>query len=64
MYAIRSYYATDFVFDGRSPSPYAPDATAHPLGAYGRSKLAGEVAVREALPGALVLRSGWRNNFV
>jgi len=53
------HVSTDFVFDGRSPSPYAPDATAHPLGAYGRSKLAGEVAVREELPGALVLRSGW-----
>ncbi|MHA7817633.1 MAG: dTDP-4-dehydrorhamnose reductase [Pseudohaliea sp.] len=53
------HVSTDFVFDGRASSPYAPDAAPAPLGAYGRSKLAGEQAVRAALPGAIVLRTGW-----
>ena len=53
------HVSTDFVFDGRASSPYAPEAEAAPLGAYGRSKLAGEAAVRAALPDAIVLRTGW-----
>ncbi len=53
------HVSTDFVFDGGASSPYAPEAAAAPLGAYGRSKLAGEEAVRAALPSALVLRTGW-----
>ncbi|KGE04803.1 dTDP-4-dehydrorhamnose reductase [Pseudohaliea rubra] len=53
------HVSTDFVFDGRASSPYAPDAAPAPLGAYGRSKLAGEDAVRTAQPDVLVLRTGW-----
>lgn len=53
------HVSTDFVFDGEASRPYAPEAAAGPLGAYGRSKLAGEEAVRAALPAALVLRTGW-----
>lgn len=51
--------STDFVFDGERSSPYPPDAPTAPLGVYGSSKLAGELAVREALPGAVILRTGW-----
>jgi dTDP-4-dehydrorhamnose reductase len=51
--------STDFVFDGESGRPYGIDAAPAPLGAYGRSKLAGEQAVISALPEALVLRTGW-----
>lgn len=51
--------STDFVFDGESGRPYPTDATAAPLGAYGRSKLEGERAVQRALPNALILRTGW-----
>jgi dTDP-4-dehydrorhamnose reductase len=63
------HISTDFVFDGSSSIPYAPDAPTAPLGEYGRSKLAGELAVRGALPKALILRTGWvyssfGNNFV
>lgn len=52
--------STDFVFDGSSSTPYAPEATPAPLGAYGATKLAGESAVLETLPGhAVVLRTAW-----
>ena len=53
------HISTDFVFDGASSRPYRPDASTAPLGEYGRSKLAGELAVRSALPEALLLRTGW-----
>ncbi len=50
------HVSTDFVFDGISGIPYRPDSTTSPLGAYGRTKLAGEVA---AGPDALVVRTAW-----
>jgi len=53
------HVSTDFVFDGASSRPYKPDAATAPLGEYGRSKLAGELAVRAAHPSALLLRTGW-----
>jgi dTDP-4-dehydrorhamnose reductase len=53
------HVSTDFVFDGESARPYAPDAPTAPLGEYGRSKLAGEEALRRQLPGALILRTAW-----
>ena len=53
------HVSTDFVFDGSSSLPYAPGASTAPLGEYGRSKLAGEQAVADALDGALIVRTGW-----
>ena len=50
--------STDFVFNGSQGSPYRLDQAAHPLGAYGASKAAGEQAAL-ALPGARVLRTSW-----
>lgn len=62
--------STDYVFDGRATSPYAEDAAPDPQGAYGRTKLAGELAVQSVLPDAhYLVRTAWLygvngNNFV
>ena len=52
--------STDYVFDGHASAPYAEDAPTAPAGAYGRTKLAGEQAVRAALPdGSYLVRTAW-----
>jgi dTDP-4-dehydrorhamnose reductase len=53
------HYSTDFVFDGKSTRPYREDDPAAPLGAYGRSKLAGEQALLAMDAPAIVLRTAW-----
>jgi dTDP-4-dehydrorhamnose reductase len=53
------HYSTDFVFDGAASRPYREDDPTGPLGAYGRSKLAGEEALVRAGAPALVLRTAW-----
>ena len=58
--ALLVHPSTDYVFDGRARRPYAEDAPTGPAGAYGRTKLAGEQAVRAALPDAsYVVRTAW-----
>jgi len=63
------HLSTDYVFDGNSTTPYEPSDPASPLGVYGRSKWAGEQAIRALLPAHLILRVSWvfgahGNNFV
>jgi dTDP-4-dehydrorhamnose reductase len=53
------HLSTDYVFDGRKGAAYRENDPAHPLGVYGRSKLAGEVAVREACRAHAILRTSW-----
>jgi dTDP-4-dehydrorhamnose reductase len=54
------HVSTDYVFPGDGTAPYAEDAPTAPLNAYGRSKLAGERAVRDTLPEAgYVVRTAW-----
>jgi dTDP-4-dehydrorhamnose reductase len=58
--ALLVHPSTDYVFDGRASAPYAEDAPTAPAGAYGRTKLAGEQAVRAALPDAsYIVRTAW-----
>jgi dTDP-4-dehydrorhamnose reductase len=64
-HAARSAHArllqlsTDFVFDGRASTPYEPDASTAPLGAYGATKLAGEhQALADGAP-SIVVRTSW-----
>ena len=63
------HISTDYVFDGSGEMSRAPDAPTAPINAYGRTKLAGEEAIRSS--GALhaILRTSWvfsahGNNFV
>ena len=52
--------STDYVFDGSASTPYAEDAKTNPASAYGRTKEAGEEAVRAALPErGYVVRTAW-----
>ncbi|SFR96752.1 dTDP-4-dehydrorhamnose reductase [Granulicella pectinivorans] len=50
------YFSTEYVFDGMG-GPYLEEDDAHPLSVYGSSKWRGELAVREACPDALILRT-------
>ena len=53
------HISTDYVFDGAATTPYAEDAPLAPRSAYGRTKGAGEWAVRSECPDHLLVRTAW-----
>ncbi|MCS7209965.1 MAG: dTDP-4-dehydrorhamnose reductase [Fimbriimonadales bacterium] len=57
--AVCVYISTDYVFDGAKRAPYHEYDTENPLNVYGRSKFAGEQAVRRLCPRHYVVRVAW-----
>ena len=67
--ALMIHISTDYVFDGKSYLPYIESDKINPQSAYGRSKLAGEDAVRQYASKGIIFRTSWLysafgNNFV
>ncbi|MEE9187748.1 MAG: dTDP-4-dehydrorhamnose reductase [Anaerolineales bacterium] len=63
------HYSTDYVFDGKKGSPYLETDKPNPLGMYGESKLAGEMAIEDVDCAHLIFRTSWvysirRDSFV
>jgi dTDP-4-dehydrorhamnose reductase len=57
--ALMVHYSTDYIFDGTKTSPYIETDAPNPLGAYGRSKLEGDRAVKASGANYLIFRLCW-----
>lgn len=64
------HVSTDYVFDGRKSSPYQDTDSTNPLSVYGKTKLAGEIAIQNNCQNYIILRTAWvygiggKGNFV
>jgi dTDP-4-dehydrorhamnose reductase len=57
--ALMVHYSTDYIFDGAKTSPYVETDAPNPLGAYGRTKLEGDRAVKASGADHLIFRLCW-----
>ena len=67
--AAMIHFSTDYVFDGAKGRDYVETDPPNPLGLYGKSKLAGELAIQQVGGAYLILRTSWvyslrRDSFV
>jgi len=53
------HYSSDYIFDGTKGEPYLEEDASNPLNVYGKSKLQGEIAVRQTMSNHLVFRLSW-----
>lgn len=64
------HFSSDFVFDGRCSTPYLEADKPNPISVYGRTKYAGEIAIRRAGCKSIIIRTSWlyspfgKRNFV
>jgi dTDP-4-dehydrorhamnose reductase len=64
------HLSTDYVFDGEQTRPYQENDTTNPVNIYGKTKLAGEIAIQQTHPLHIILRTAWvygsfgKSNFV
>ena len=59
IHAVMIHISTDYVFDGTGTSPYTEDMPIAPIGVYGKTKAAGEAAVRQNLKEYYIIRTAW-----
>ncbi|MCX7738473.1 MAG: dTDP-4-dehydrorhamnose reductase [Hydrogenothermaceae bacterium] len=64
------HYSTDYIFDGKKEAPYTEEDTPNPLNEYGKSKLTGEILLKEVWrEKSLIFRTSWvygngKQNFI